>query len=120
MTTHALSTVSCTSDPQDTRSFLIGILTTPNPDIIEWTTEVGLAGADPNELTLVTDDSICNSLWAGSKTVDPEPGRAEAFFSIGDRYIVTDNPIPQVGRFDHGATAVLDEQFKLVGPILVL
>jgi hypothetical protein len=114
--TPELALVDCTADPTDNRGSLVGILR--NPSFADWTAEVGLTDADPDNLLLVEDDAICRRLWSKSSGTDPDGYYVVAFFRLGDRYIVTKYLNPDRVSVGYGFTTVLDEDFNLAGPTL--
>ena len=116
--TPALAAVNCTTDPTDNRGRFVGLLR--NPSFAGWTADVGLAGADTDDLVLVEDDAVCRRLWSESSRMNPDGYHVVAFFRLGDRYIVTKylNPDPSYVSTGRGFTTVLDEEFNLVGPTL--
>ncbi|MGH7558704.1 MAG: hypothetical protein ACREMD_13180 [Gemmatimonadota bacterium] len=93
------------------RTALENLLIDPSPVVVEWKNEVGLALADPSQLQLITDDSICQQIWDGIGLGYPTTA---AFFLLGDRYIVADYP-----PGTHGSTIVADLEFNLAGSVLV-
>jgi hypothetical protein len=112
-TTIPVPLVDCYSDPEGAqRSKVMGILADVNA---EWTDAVGLTGADPNQLELITSDSICQQIWDGIGLGElPVSGSRVTFFQLGNRYIVADIPLVGDGRLIVG-----DDQFNLINPILI-
>ncbi len=119
-TTPSLTPVECTTDPQDNRSVLVEILT--SPDHLDWRTAVGLSNPDPNQLVLVTDNAVCQALWSAVYSVNPDASSLIAFFKLGSLYIVTNyiNTDPSFGPIATGLgiTSVVDEEFNVINPSL--
>jgi titin len=122
VTTPAVAPVNCTTDPRDNRSVLVEILTSSDPFLVSWRIEVGLLNTDPEQLVLVTDDAICQTLWSEASRSDPDESSLLAFFKLDDRYIVTNyiNTDPSYGpiAIGYGITSVVDEQFNIINPSL--
>ena len=108
-------TQKCTADPMDIRGKFVGIL--KDPLFADWATVVGLADADTDDLILIEDDAICGRIWTSSQ-MDTDSSFIVAFFKLGDLYIVTEYPDPSYVSTGHAFTRVLDERFKLTGPVL--
>ncbi len=112
----------CTLDTQGAQGVLSEFLTRSDSDLVEWRADAGIANVDPNQLTLVTENSACQTLWEALSTGNPSSGSVITFFAIGNRYIVTDYPNrdPNLGPVGvgFGLTTVLDENFNVVGPTI--
>lgn len=117
--------VACNPDTGDARAELSEVLTRAAPGYIEWRTEVGLSGVDPSGLVLITDDSLCATLWAAVSSRLPNDWSVATFFQVDNHYIVTEysdpNPDPSGGVPPPGTsfTSIVDDQLQVVNPTLM-
>lgn len=111
-TTLAVPPISCTPDTVDARVDLTEILT--EPEFADWREEAGLSNADPSILVLVTDDSICQKIWAGARPAPPDnenPQYYHTFWQIGDLYILRSSLVAE-HTWGYSFTSVLTSQFE--------
>lgn len=120
-TTLAVPAIGCTPDTVDARGDLTEILTDPDPGSAVWREEVGLSNADPSMLVLVTDDSICQKIWAGARAAPPDneylQKRVATFWQIGDLYILLSSLVAE-DTSGYSFTSVLTSQFESLGVTL--
>lgn len=116
-TTPTIPPVSCGTETQAIRTIVVELLTSSDSWSTDWRTAAGLLGADPNDLVLVTADSVCHQIWVAVSRVEPEEEDLQAFYKLGSCYIVTDYPSDTTGG--RVFTSVVDESFNIVGFTLV-
>lgn len=88
--TPSVPPVGCSPDTHGAADFLTDLLA--EPSLTEWRHKVGLEGAEISQLSVVTNDQICQTLWGTQMARSPYSGFAATFFSLGDRYIMTEYP----------------------------
>ncbi|MGH7572604.1 MAG: fibronectin type III domain-containing protein, partial [Gemmatimonadota bacterium] len=118
-TTPVVVSLACTSDEGDVaKTELLEILTAPQYS--NWRTLVGMESVDVNELIRVTEDYVCSQLWDSFANGPPLAGIRPVFFQIGNRYIISqrDDPASMPETWGAYATAVFDNEFNLIEPIL--
>lgn len=111
--------VTCTSDTNDHRDSLAELLTSSDEHMLDWKSKVGLLDANPDGLTVVRDDALCNAIWWAVWKRPPPPSdiASVTFFRLEDVYIVT-NYINNLQTTGWNFTSVVSDQLELVNGTL--